>query len=45
MQIEPIMNICETGLASAIDFVTSLIGPFGTALAGVGIAAFVKNLD
>lgn len=34
-----------TGLASAIDFVTSLIGPFGTALAGVGIAAFVKNLD
>ena len=34
-----------TGLASAIDFVTSLIGPFGTALAGVGIAAFIKNLD
>lgn len=34
-----------TGLLKIIGSITTALGPFGTALAGVGIAAFVKNLD
>ena len=32
-------------LSSFVDLVTDKIGLFGTALAGVGIAAFIKNFD
>lgn len=34
-----------TGLLNIIGQITSFLGPMGTALAGVGIFAFVKNLD
>lgn len=33
------------GLSSAIAGLIERLGPLGTALAGVGIAAFIKNLD
>ena len=34
-----------THLLEAIDAITSALGLFGTALVGVGIAAFIKNFD
>lgn len=34
-----------TGLLNIIGQITSFLGPMGTALAGAGIFAFVKNLD
>lgn len=33
------------GISSAIAGLIDLLGPLGTALAGVGIVAFIKNLD
>ena len=34
-----------TGLLKVIDSLTSSLGLFGTAITGIGIAAFIKNFD